>query len=299
MRSLNPTSAFTSGAGDVQVQQGRQHAADFLGPHPRRVFDARLVVRHRPVRQRRSAPGRRDRSPRSRATRRPSRCRRPARCCARCPAGSAALIFAASSSIGSIEPTSSISWNSLVHRVAYGKTSRKLRTSERESSMFCVGSGSHWATRPCVVQATGGQLVEVPGIQVDHAGSGGRWRFQGDQVVALRVAQQFLATVAQAHVDARIGCGIEVALEQRRGLDHRRQQLGDHPVLQARIAGQGAGGDAGAETDHQRRARFAVVDQQRQQRLNAACSAAMAWRRRYWTRPGCTSAGTLAGPCPG
>ncbi|MNP57484.1 hypothetical protein D3C76_1523200 [compost metagenome] len=39
-------------------------------------------------------------------------------------------------------------------------------------------------------------------------------------------------------------------------------------MFQARIAGQGAGRDAGAETDHQCRARFTVVDQQRQQRLN-------------------------------
>ncbi|MNI53027.1 hypothetical protein D3C73_1078410 [compost metagenome] len=70
------------------------------------------------------------------------------------------------------------------------------------------------------VQATGGQLIEVPGIQVDHAGSGGRWRFQGDQVVGLRVAQQFLATVAQAHVDTRVGSRIEVALEQGRRVDH-------------------------------------------------------------------------------
>ncbi|MNP54003.1 hypothetical protein D3C76_1485270 [compost metagenome] len=32
---------------DVQIQQRRQHPADFLGPHPRCVFDARLIIRHR------------------------------------------------------------------------------------------------------------------------------------------------------------------------------------------------------------------------------------------------------------
>ncbi|MNO92572.1 hypothetical protein D3C76_841510 [compost metagenome] len=85
----------------------------------------------------------------------------------------------------------------------------------------------------------------------------------------MRVAQQFLATVAQAHVDTRVGRGIEIALEQGRRLDHRWQQFGDHPMLKARIAGQGARGDARAETDHQRRAWFAVVDHQRQQCLNA------------------------------
>ncbi|MNL76543.1 hypothetical protein D3C87_2025270 [compost metagenome] len=34
------------------------------------------------------------------------------------PRSKRSLIFAASSSIGAIDPTSSISWNSLVHKVA-------------------------------------------------------------------------------------------------------------------------------------------------------------------------------------
>ncbi|OCW24778.1 hypothetical protein BBG20_17010 [Pseudomonas aylmerensis] len=53
-------------------------------------------------------------------------------------------------------------------------------------------------------QARGRQLVEVLGIQVDHASGGGRRRFQGYQVIGLRVAQQFLATVAQAYLHARV-----------------------------------------------------------------------------------------------
>jgi hypothetical protein len=63
--------------------------------------------------------------------------------------------------------------------------------------------------------------------------------------------------------------GIVVALEQRRGLDHRRAQFGHHRAFQARIAQHRAGGDPGAETDHQRRTRLTGVDQQRQQRLQA------------------------------
>ncbi|MNE02467.1 hypothetical protein D3C80_949450 [compost metagenome] len=118
------------------------------------------------------------------------------------------------------------------------------------------------------MQTAGGQLIEVPGIQVDHAGSGGRWRLESDQVVALRIAQQFLATVTQAHIDPRIGRGIEIAFEQGGRLDHRRQQFGDHAMFQAGVAGQGARGDAGTEPDHQCRARLTVVDQQGQQRLD-------------------------------
>ncbi|MNL11979.1 hypothetical protein D3C87_1328380 [compost metagenome] len=112
-------------------------------------------------------------------------------------------------------------------------------------------------------------MIEIAAVQIHHTGSGGRWWFESDQVIALWIAQQFLATVTQSHVDAGIGGGIEVALEQRRCLDHRGQQFGDDAMFKARVLRQRAGGDTGAEADHQRRARFSVVDQQRQQRLNA------------------------------
>ncbi|MNO88844.1 hypothetical protein D3C76_803110 [compost metagenome] len=83
------------------------------------------------------------------------------------------------------------------------------------------------------------------------------------------IAQQFAPAIAQADVQTRVVDGIEGAVEARRCGEHLGQQFGDHRLLQAVVAQHGAGGDAGAETDDQRRMRLAVMDQQRQQCLQA------------------------------
>ncbi len=119
------------------------------------------------------------------------------------------------------------------------------------------------------LQAAGGQLVELARVEVDHAAGRRRWRLQRDEVVALRALQQFAPAVAQADVDALVVAGVEIAPEAGRGAHHGGHQFRHHTVFQARILEQRAGRDAGAEPDHQCRARRAVVDDQRQQRLEA------------------------------
>ncbi|MNS30007.1 hypothetical protein D3C72_620260 [compost metagenome] len=117
------------------------------------------------------------------------------------------------------------------------------------------------------MQAPGGQLIEVTGVEVYHPGRRGRRRLQGDEIVLLVAAQQLPSPVPQPDVEARIVHGIVVALEEGGGFQHLRQQLGHHGAGQTGVAQHGAGRDAGAKPDDQGRIRPLAVDQQRQQGL--------------------------------
>ncbi|MNI64017.1 hypothetical protein D3C73_1194330 [compost metagenome] len=120
-----------------------------------------------------------------------------------------------------------------------------------------------------LLQARCRQLIKITRVQVHHPGCGRRWRLQGDQVVTLCAAQQFAAPIAQADVQPRVVDRIVIAGKQRRSCQHLRQQFGNHRMLQAGVAQHCPGSDASAKTDHQRRAGFAAVYQQRQQCLQA------------------------------
>ncbi len=123
-----------------------------------------------------------------------------------------------------------------------------------------------------LLQARRRQTIEVRRVQIDRTRGRRRRRFERDQVVAFGIAQQFAPSVAHPDVHAGIGAHAVVALELRRGAHHGRQQFGDRAVFKPRPGQQSAAGNAGAESDHQRRARRLAVDDQRQQRLQAHIS---------------------------
>src|SRR5262244_686205 len=104
------------------------------------------------------------------------------------------------------------------------------------------------------------QLVEITRVQVDDAGRRWRRRLEGDDVVAFRALKKLSPSVAQADLDPRIRGRPKIALEQRCGAHHRGKKLRAHTALQPWIPQQGPGRDARPQSDDERRARLAAVN---------------------------------------
>ena len=250
----------------AQLEQAGQHPVNFMGANPVGVFNAGLIVGNwTRVTHIALQPG---------SIRNPGSHQRCGRRNTNLLQGRSDLrLVEAPRDVGNIK-VEGFERTYQQHFVQLCRPQRRVRkdlekTAHQRASILGVLGGQgqplcHDAPR---AQSRARQGVKIDRIEVHHPGCRRRGGLEGNQVIVLRMAQQFPAAIAQADFQAGIATRIEISPKLRGRLNHLGQEFGCDPMLQAGVQQQGAGCNAGPQADNERRLGFARMDDQRQQSL--------------------------------